>query len=241
MALGALHGLGAPQATRRILRLLFRDLVPARAEVVAARAQYEREFARKGVGATLRTHVPRLLPGIGSAAFHGVIRLAYAIDARHEGQVAAALAYWDQVLVPLSDEVPYEGSADPLFLLRNLRASPSLSERSFDGADISSKMAAVASIPAFADAGGIAAVPDTLRHLADATRALYAATNDFVALHTMTGTHATRVVSAFLDKEHRSLAVRFLYQAIAAAYITIGTPSIVPTNRNDTRAGSPLL
>lgn len=227
MALGALDGLGAPaKRLSDFFNFYAQMLVPVREEVAATRARYERGFERDGVDATLRAHLPRLLPGIGSAAFHGVIRLAYAIEANHVGQLAAALAYWDEVFEPLSDEIPREEDADPTALLRTLRGSPSLRVQTFEGSNISSKMAEAATLREFANAGGIAVADDTLGRLAAAARALYAATGDFVALHAITGTHATRVVSTFLDVDDRSRAVRYLYQAVAAAYVIIGTPPI---------------
>jgi hypothetical protein len=174
----------------------------------------------------VRAYLPDALSGIGSAAFHCVIRLAYAIEAGHPGQVAAALAYWDEAHEPLALEAPPESSPDPLALLGALAADPALGGRSFGRGSISGQMARVAATPEFAAAAGLAITPDALDRIAAAARALHAATGDFTALHAITGTHATRVVLPFLDDPARAFALRFLFQAVAAAYVTIGTPAL---------------
>ncbi len=48
----------------------------------------------EGAGETLRQALPALMPGCGAAAFHGLIRCAYAVDAAHRAELAHALAYW---------------------------------------------------------------------------------------------------------------------------------------------------
>ena len=56
---------------------------------------------------------------------------------------------------------------------------------------------------------------------------VYASTGDFTALHAVTSTHAFRVLTPFMaDAE---LALRYHWQALAAAYIGIGTPKIDAT------------
>lgn len=125
MALVALDRLGADdERLARFSTRYARSLVPVRAEVQAARDRYDTEVASLGVDGGVRAHLPRFVPGIGSAAFHAVIRLAYAVEARHAGQVAAALAYFEQVDEPLTDAPPNETGDDPFALLDALRADP---------------------------------------------------------------------------------------------------------------------
>jgi hypothetical protein len=236
MALVALHGLGADDARLGAFSDRYaRSLVPARPEVVAARADYTAELDARGADAVLREHLPRFVPGIGSAAFHGVIRLAYSVEAGHAGQVAAALASFDEFDEPLTATPPPETGDDPFALLEALRTHPALAGRHFGTGSISGQMARVAATPEFAATAGLAVQQGSLARVAAAARALHACTGDFTALHAVTGTHAVRLVLPRLDADMQSLAVRFLFQAVAAAYLTIATPEIVPVDT----AGAP--
>ena len=106
MALVALDRLGASDARlAEFSERYSRSLVPVRAEVQTVRERYGADSDDDVVA----RHLPRFVPGIGSAAFHCVIRLAYAIEARHGGQVAAALAYWEMADEPSSAGVVVVG------------------------------------------------------------------------------------------------------------------------------------
>jgi hypothetical protein len=233
MALVALDRLGAPDARLATFSERYaRSLVPVRADVQAVRDRYAADIDARGIEGAVRMHLPRFVPGIGSAAFHGVIRLAYAIEAQHRGQVAAALAYCEEVDEPLSDAPPPETADDPVALLDALRAHPAFAGRHFGTGSISGQMARVASTPGFATTAGLAVADDSrddsLARIAVAARMLHACTGGFTALHAVTGTHAVRVVLPFLDDDQQVLALRYLFQAIAAAYLTIATPPIAP-------------
>jgi len=67
----------------------------------ALREYLERCVAADGVDATVRRHLPHLIDGLSGAAFHGIIRLAYALDAASGPRVAAGLAYLTEVHQPL--------------------------------------------------------------------------------------------------------------------------------------------
>src|SRR6185436_4564744 len=76
----------------------------------------------------LQATLPELAPGITGAAFHGLIRTAMGVTSRHEGEIAAGLAYWaahwQRLGVALG--APSEGkpSADPLSLLERVHDDP---------------------------------------------------------------------------------------------------------------------
>ena len=67
------------------------------------------EVARDGIAATVRNRVVALAVGPGTALYHPAIRLAYAVDIGHEGQVAAALLDWDRRLDVLPLPAPNPG------------------------------------------------------------------------------------------------------------------------------------
>ena len=94
------------------------------------RSYFVRMVADMGPDEALRAHVPALLPGVGGAAFHGVIRLAYAIEVSSPSRIAAGLAYLAEVARPLRDLVPGEvRSTDPLGILSDLSKSSNLPAR----------------------------------------------------------------------------------------------------------------
>ena len=55
---------------------------------------YQQQIAQLGQRKVIEQALPHLLPGIAASAFHALIRLAYAIDADNDSEVAIALAYW---------------------------------------------------------------------------------------------------------------------------------------------------
>ncbi len=203
------------------------------------RAYFERSIAATDVDTVLRAHLPALVPGIGSAAFHGVIRLAYAVESGEPHQVAAGLAYFAAVFLRLSEVELTDGeSRDPVALLAALRDHPQLGRRAFGAGNITVQMARVARTPEFQAVGGLTVDADSLERIALASLRLHASTNDFTALHAVTGTHATRVLLPYLDTAEGARAQRFLFQAIAAAYLTIGSPPI-ESEEDLVRSGAP--
>jgi hypothetical protein len=246
MALVALQRLGAPDAR---LRAYFdryrRRLVPRRApSLPLPRASwqahrgtqkryadylvfFEEELRQLGLERLLGTYLPPLLPGLSAAAFHAQIRLAYALEAQDPLDVAASLAYFADSYLPLG---PGKGAAPlgdpPIELLRRLARTPELAGRSSRGGLITDRMAEVAAQPAFAPViDWLPAADATLDHVAEAALVLYASTGDFTALHGLTGTHALRIAWPFLPDP--ALAARYLFQALCAAYVSIGTPPLL--------------
>ena len=67
-------------------------------------------------------------------------------------------------------------------------------------------------------------MPDTMQRLARAVLEVYAATADFTALHMVTAVQAARSVLPCCGAPET--ATRYLWQAIAAAYLSIGKPAI---------------
>jgi len=59
------------------------------------RSYFARRIAEDGPETALREHLPALLPGIGGAGFHGVIRLAYAIELSFRTLVDQYLANYE--------------------------------------------------------------------------------------------------------------------------------------------------
>lgn len=190
-----------------------------------ARSYLEAQLASHGLDEVVRRHVVHLVDGLSGAAFHGIIRLAYALESTSDARVAAGLAYLTQVHQPLgacgrADPV----TDDPVVALRRVADLEGLRAASAAG-NIGERMRAVAQRDEFRDVvDWLAVTEDTPARLVDAATALYAQTDDFTALHGLTGSHAIGVVARFVDDGAALCA--WWFQALAAAYVTIGAPRL---------------
>jgi hypothetical protein len=219
MALLALARLGAPaerlqQFEARYARRL-RPAPPA-AEWPAGDAWYARLgdtrawplyrdlfwqwLANEAASDVLQQTLPRLMRGCGGAAFHGLIRTAYAVQAQHHQELADALAHWACVWLDLGEAGPGP-QADPEAVLRRLPvvASPA--------GLIAERMAEAAASPHFqAAAAQLRPQADTLPRLAVLAARAYAASGNFTALHLVTSAHALRVLQPYLDEPPAAVA-----------------------------------
>lgn len=202
-----------------------------RTAFIDLRADFRQRIARDGWEVVLRATLPELAPGLSAAAFHGLIRTAMGVVSRHEGEIAAGLAYWaahwQRLGVTLSALSTTASSTDPIALLARLRTDPrfDFDPKKAPGLIDDALLAAAA-------LGGFGEVIQWLdvRHckvadLARATAALYGATGDFTALHGVTGTQATIVLLPYVKEQ--SVLLSWLWQALAATYVAIGRPEIL--------------
>jgi hypothetical protein len=191
----------------------------------AVRPYLERRTRDEGADAVLGACLPHLVDGISGAAFHGVIRLAYSLESASDARVAAGLAYLTQVHQPLG---PRTGSlprtADPVAALGAVAGLHELGVAASSG-NIGQRLGAVGAHRAFAGVVDWLEIDDdTPRRLTEAAIALYAATDDFTALHGVTASHALSIVAPYV--EDRPALASWWFQALAAAYVTIGAPSL---------------
>lgn len=153
----------------------------------------------EGAADVLAQTLPTLMAGVGAAAFHGPIRVAYALAANHADELADALAYWACRWFPLGDP-PVAGSvADPASLLAQLDIAAELAEAPL----ISQRMALAATHPRFGAAADRLHVElrTTLPRLAHLAAERYAAGADFTVLHLVTSAHAMQVLLPWLEDE----------------------------------------
>jgi hypothetical protein len=188
---------------------------------------FNAELRRLGHQQLLATYLPALLPGIAAAAFHAVIRLAYALQTHDEAETAVALAYFADSYLPLGKPTGAAPLAEPpVELLRRLGRTQALARRSWRGGLITSSLVEIGAQPAFAPViDWLPASAASLAPLAEAALLVYASTGNFTALHGLTGTHALRVAWPHLPDP--VAAARYQFQALCAAYISIGTPPLL--------------
>lgn len=200
------------------------------------RDYFARQVAETGTDRALRSHLPELMPGLGGAGFHGVIRLAYAVEARSATQIAAGLAYLAQVANPLRPLAKVEASSDsPEEILE--AASHSGEWRDAPRAElIDDEMRIVASKPAFgALVSQLAIDGSTQHHLESCALHIYASTDNFTALHGVTGMSALSILRPLFDDT--LLLDQYAFQALAAAYLSVGAPSFWSVERYDEFVG----
>ena len=195
----------------------WRGRLGRRAAAPLYRSLFAEWVAHEGAADVLAQVLPGLWPGVGAAAFHGLIRTASGVRCGHVGEVAEGLAYWACRHLPLGElaEAPPAsrgGRTDPVLLLRRLRAGRSearllwerMRDASLDGT-------------VNAEVSRLIVTEDTPRQLAQAAARACAGSGDFVALHLVTATHAMRVLSRFVDEPLAGW--RWFWQAYAHAVV----------------------
>lgn len=185
------------------------------------RLHFSQRLASEGRDAVLTAVLPRLWEGMAAAAFHGPIRVAHAVQAEHEGELAAALAYWAARWQPLSPP----GGASPALPLQAWAEALTAQGRGWRSAAglISLRMdEAVASAPYQALAAALLPTPSLrsrLRQLAGLALPAYAASRDFTLLHAVTGLQALEVLLSWLDDRDLALQAA-LDRAFVAAWLS---------------------
>jgi Questin oxidase-like len=191
-----------------------------------ARTYLAAQVAELGADAAVRRHVDHLVDGLSGAAFHGIIRLAYALESRSDARVAAGLAYLTQVHQRLGERgLDVARTDDPATALDLVAGTVGLGDAPLEG-NIGQRMWAVAAHDAFRGVvDWLEVSASTPARLIDAAAHLYAQSDDFTALHGLTGSHAISVVAPYVEDPAALSA--WWFQALAAAYVTIGAPPLV--------------
>ena len=184
----------------------------------AYRGLFSQWLASEGAGDVLRQVLPALLPGCGAAAFHGLIRTAYAVQTAHRQELADGLAYWACRWLDLG---PRDGPQRSGRALRPATALKGLAVALSGHGLIFVRMQAAAHDPHFAPAVARLQVDErSLERLARHAAALYASSGDFTALHLLTSAHALRVLMPFVDAPLPAL--RAYWRAFAAGVAASG-------------------
>ena len=200
-------------------------------------ATFVQELTQERWPDVLREVLPLLMPGCSAAAFHPLIRLSFAIETKSPSEVTIALAYWAARFLRLGGDGIEERktlSPNPKELLGRLAGDVSFKHRPDQDSLIDVEMKRATCMPEFVPViGWLAIAPDTLKRLARTALEVYAATADFTALHMVTGVQSARSFLPWCAEPE--VVIRYLWQAIAAAYLSIGKPAIPEVPSLDTR------
>lgn len=191
------------------------------------RADFQRRIAADGWEKVLRATLPELAPGLTAAAFHGMIRTAMGVTARHEGEIASGLAYWaahwQRLGLPDEAMPPLEAGAVDLFA--KLRGEERFTTPAELPELIDRALLAIARLEGFnavihwADVERIG-----IRDLALVAALAYGASGDFTALHLVTAAQAAAVLLPYVETP--KVLLPWLWQGMAAGYIAIGRPAL---------------
>jgi hypothetical protein len=221
MELVALRRLGASDA---VLQRAFE--VSARgSEPRDDRAELDRrlgEVSRDGIAATVATRVADLVDAPGTALFHPVIRLAYALDVGHAGQVAAAVLDWGRRLHELPTNRPTVGTRRLTDVAADLSGRPAGTwSHTFD-------LDGVARRPEVRDALQEVAMDEhTLDDISSFAISAHLAANDFITLHLVTGARAVRSLSTWLEEELATRLAAATVPVMAVAYAAVEAPPLL--------------
>jgi hypothetical protein len=182
----------------------------------------------EGATDVLAQSLPGLMPGVAAAAFHGPIRVAYALAANHADELADALAYWSCRWFECGAADGDGSNADTQAVLATLDLSAELKSNGL----IAQQMAQAAAHARFAPAIARWRVDAhiTLPRLAMLAAERYAARAEFTTLHLVTSAHAMRVLLPWLEAELRLAALRHYAGAAAAAWATLPRESVPPAH-----------
>jgi len=169
-----------------------------------------------GTKTVLRQSLPVLLPGIAASAFHALIRLAYAIEADNDDEVAISLAYWSAEFqnFELNDKITNDTLEEIIE-----KYAPVGANHTFSPGIIVDRMAEIGEVlrqnnysfqPQEISLGDIKKV---------CLKAFYAKGN-FTLLHTVTACHAFTIIVPYI--ENTEVALRELWKALLVAYLSTG-------------------
>jgi len=237
MSLVALEALGAPSD---VLEDTFAEFERSDAdprEDPAAVDAVRAEIVRDGIDTVVRARMPVLAHGPSTHLFHAAIRLSYALDAGHEGQVAGALVDWERRNSVLDAPEPTRGTRRMDEVLSILKADPEVTSRrhSIRGLD------QIARLDGFrAGVADLATDATTFDEIADLALHSHVVADDFFTLHMVTGAHAVRVVSERLDDTTSRLLGARTVQAMVAAHLGVGSPRVPRPEELDVLRERPL-
>ena len=205
----------------------------------AVRAHFARDIATLGARDTVRAAVPWLIDGVGGAAFHGLLRTAFALIAEHDSELASGLAHWTCTYMPL---LPAQGgdrheASSSNVDLRTWFAELSAATKDWKGSAglIADRMLSYSRTAAFrTHAARLSVNEGTLRELADIALAHYLRSRNFTVLHLITSAHAMRVLAPCFDAPIpvvRHYAMAFA-AGVAASDIDPGAAAIAVSPRS---------
>lgn len=214
------YAIAAPQGAHRIERGAWQEWVGKPAAFGALSDCFTDWIGVEETDAVVRAVLSAQPFAPATGAFHAIIRLAYALEADHAGEVAASLAAYVSGYLPIDAALaPSAPTVDAALE----RLSDAMQGKQFAGPAITDRLRRVAQDPVF-----IAALPapppsaSLLDEMARAAIEIYWQTNDFTALHMVTGLAAARSIASHLPAGFMT----HTWSAFCAAYVSFRAPPL---------------
>lgn len=211
---------------------------------------FTKEVADLGVEQCLKTYLPDLMPGLSGGAFHPMIRLSYALDMDHEGEVVEALSAWAIAYLPLPEMTDQKSdikeNAGIAEILDHIANDDVLNADIVEGNNISGKIDKISQKSVFqkhlnniqmTDPKILDDISDKMAHLFDKTRG-------FTVLHGLTSAQAMRDMLPYLNQKDTSKALTTYVRAAMAAYVSVGSPKLeisIPKAPEQTKSWSEIF
>lgn len=193
-------------------------------ELFPAHLNYFNQLIEKqGVAETLKTWIPHLLSGMGTGAFHALLRVGYSIKAENPHETAQGLAYWTSSYLDLGSDAEQVDSEPGDFLTIIDQTADIARDHTFTPGIIFNRMAEIAAMPTFRDLP-IQPATVNLEGLAELALTAYVNSRNFTLLHGVTGCHALRLLLPFVDDQEALL--RAYWRALLTAYLSTGSVPI---------------
>jgi hypothetical protein len=177
---------------------------------------FKGELRIHGVDAVLKQSLPVLISGVAASAFHALIRLAYAIEANNQSEIAIALAYWsaEYQSFELSTETSNESLEEIL-----TRLAPVGVDHNFSPGIIVNRMSEIGGLLK-SENSVIYPLSISLPNIRNFALKAFCENNNFTLLHTVTGCHAFSIIMPYLQDV--DVALQELWKAILVAYLSTG-------------------
>ncbi|WP_354059485.1 questin oxidase family protein [Devosia sp. 2618] len=211
----------------------WRDFLGQREREADFRAFFAAEVAHRGGRDAARHYLPILYEGFAASAIHAFMRMAYAAYTNNDTEIAIALAYWSSTYLCLGVA---DGSApttrEPLDVLKYMYGPDAFRGVKTEIDLLWHNMRAISGKSEFGPVVNMLEIDDgTLARLANASLTLFASTEDFSALHALTGAHWLRFIEPY-SPDNR-VAMRYFWQAISALVPKIGFPVLASREQLD--------
>lgn len=215
-----------PEPVGEVTMQNWRDFLGQREREGDYRAFFAGEVAHHGADAAARHYLPLLFDGFAASALHAFMRMAYATWTDNDEETSIALAYWAATYLSLGrSRAAAPATDDPAAVLGVMYGPQSFRHIETERDLLWHNMRAVAAKPEFRQVVDMLAIgPDTLGRFAGVSLALFAGTQDFSALHAVTGTHWLRMMAP--RSPDPAVPMRYFWQAIASLVPKIGFPTL---------------
>ncbi|HET9131502.1 MAG TPA: questin oxidase family protein [Terriglobia bacterium] len=170
--------------------------------------------------AVLFESLPVLMTGVCTAAYHALLRLAYALDYQSKDEVVFALAYWAVEYYPGPEFDADASRVEPEAFFQEIVTAASALQiepvNSIDG-----RLLQVYQARELARRWKPIKLSDSdpLENFSDLILQLFAKSQHFTLLHALTSCQAMRAVLPYLNEPEKNLSA--YWHSVCAAYITV--------------------